>query len=93
MGKKKGSVATLRIEAPKPRNPLHAIMATRKAGSHTKPDKVLRRDGKQELRRQFGSDPSGILRSRGHNDKGDSSSRPSLFARRFSWAPSPRLSA
>ena len=43
----------LKLPAPKPRNPLVAPAALRKAGSHWKSQSALRRDEKMALKKQL----------------------------------------
>ena len=43
----------LRVTAPKPRNPLVAAAAQRKAGSHRKSNAAERQAGKARLKRQL----------------------------------------
>ena len=45
----------LKITAPRPRNPLVALAAKRKAGSHRKDEAALRRAEKVALARQLGT--------------------------------------
>lgn len=63
----------VKVEASKPRNPLHAVLATRRGGSHRKPEKSLRRAEKQRLGRESHGDAQSGSSSRslflgGHSD-------------------------
>ena len=41
---------TIVVDLPKPRNPLHTVLAAKKGGAHRKSNKALRNQGKKDLK-------------------------------------------
>jgi hypothetical protein len=49
----KRDIATITVNIPKPRNPVHAILASKSGGVHRKNNKALRSKAKNELIKQI----------------------------------------
>lgn len=47
----KNAKATITVKIPKPRNPVHEILASKRGGSHRKDDKALRSKAKNDLKK------------------------------------------
>lgn len=48
--------ATITVKIPKPRNPVHAILASKRGGSHRKTEKASRSEAKNQIKKMLGAD-------------------------------------
>lgn len=51
----KRAKATIAVKLPKPRNPVHAILASKRGGAHRKTEKASRSEAKKQIKKILGA--------------------------------------